>query len=129
MTGSTTNKKPIGIVLIAIYTGFSALLSLGMGIPAMFLGQFAAEAALISIFLITFGVLALATTYGLWTLEDWGYKLAKIVYMISIPLGVVALASDTSTGNIVMQIIGIAVAAWILFYLFKPEIKSLYVSA
>ena len=120
MNESSANKKPIGIVMIAIYTGFGAVLSLGMGIPAMFIGQFAAKAAIVSIFLVAYGVLALAAAYGLWTLQDWGYKLAKIVYIVSIPLGLVALVSDTSAGNVVMQIIGIAVAVWILVYLFKP---------
>lgn len=126
MSNTPTTKKPLGIVLITIYTGFGALLALCMGVPAMFLGQAVTQAAFLSIVLIAFGVLAGATTYGLWTLEEWGYKLAKILYVISIPLGVVALLSDRSTGNVVMQVVGIAIAVWILVYLFKPETKALF---
>jgi uncharacterized membrane protein (DUF2068 family) len=126
MSNTPTTKKPLGIVLIAIYTGLSALLALAGGVPAMFLAQAVPQAAFLSILLIAFGVLGGATTYGLWTMEKWGYKLTKILYVISIPLGVVMLFYDRSAGNVIMQLVGITIAVWILVYLFKPETKALF---
>ena len=129
----SANKKPIGIVMIAIYTGFGGVLSFGVGVWAMFLGEFAAVAGIrgvvvagMSILMMAYGVLALAAIYGLWTLQNWGHKLVKILYIVSIPIGLAVLVSDTSPRNVIMQIFGIAIAVWILVYLYKPETKSLF---
>jgi uncharacterized membrane protein (DUF2068 family) len=126
MADAPRTNKPVGIVLIAIYTGFNSLLALAAGVPAMFLGQVVTQAAFLAILLVAVGVLGGATTYGLWTLEEWGYKLARLLYAVSIPLGVVLLFYDRSAGNVLMQLAGIAINVWILVYLSKPETKALF---
>lgn len=126
MSELSARKKPLGIILIAVYTGFGAFLALAGGVPSMLAGRLVLGAAFLSIVLIGYGVLAAATTYGVWTLEKWGYELAKILYIIAIPFGVVALVLDRSAGNVLMQLVGIAVAAKILVYLFKPETEAVF---
>lgn len=76
--------------------------------------------------LLLVGVLEFAATYGLWVLISWGYSLARVIYIVSIPLGVVVLLSDRTAGNVILQLVGITLAVWILVYLSKPEIKGLF---
>lgn len=126
MTESPSNKKPIGIVLIVVYTTLNALNSLLSGIQFM-PHMRSPLLAFISLLLTAIGVLCSATAYGLWTFQNWGYNLAKILYIILIPLGVASIFTDISIGHVLFQITGIAVSVWILVYLFKPETKSLFV--
>ena len=72
------------------------------------------------------GVTACAATYGLWVLALWGHSLTRILYIISIPLGVIVLASNRTPGNVILQLAGIGLAVWILDYLSKPKIEGLF---
>lgn len=144
-----TAAKPLGIILVGIYTGISVLLSVltGVGIMAVsiaakprvetapsFLTGFgimdvrgAASnewAPILGFAMFLTGVVACAATYGLWALVSWGHSLGRVIYLVSIPLGLISLLADRTTGNVIVQVVSIALDVWILLYLAKPEVKG-----
>ena len=131
-------KKPMGIVLVVIYTALSGVLSLLAFVLAISaLGILAVAHVKASTFLILqtflglpFGVLALATAYGLWSFQTWGYTLAKLLYPLVIAYDLITILAHLSAKNIiVLQLAEIGFAIWIFVYLLKPQTKALYHTA
>ena len=60
---------------------------------------------------------------GLFTLQPWAWVLGVALQIISL---VLAGFSIIGGQDIASQIIGIAIAAIILYYLFQPSIRSLF---
>lgn len=128
--------KPPGLIGVVIYALVNGMFLLFSGILIAFAGAMidAPEAAYIILFGLATGVLGLAfliTLYGLWLLREWGRRYMIWICILSIPLGVVAMVpwmpeQTASTGNIVFQIFGIAVAVLIIYYLGKAHIKALF---
>ncbi len=111
----------------AVLCIFSCMGIMFFGVMASSIGT--AEAGVGAIFafiLLLLGVLCATAAYGLWALLLWGYSLTRVIYIISIPLGFVALLADRTGGNVFLQLVGIGLAIWILTYLAKPEIKRLF---
>jgi len=86
---------------------------------------------LVGIIIMVLGVCLLAAMYGLWSIQAWGLKVSKWLYVISIPLGLISIFpiypdSEMTTANTIMQLIGISVAAFIIYYLSKPSVVALY---
>ena len=126
-----TTAKPLGLILVAVYTGISAVINALGGAGLMFAAASPEVthqwwAPILGFALLLVGVLAFAATYGLWVLVSWGYSLSRLIYIVSIPLGLVALLADRTAGNVILQLVGVALAVWILVYLAKPEIKGLF---
>lgn len=127
------NFKPLGLILIIIYSAMSALLlffSGGLALIASALPGITFWVPILGITSVVTAVFLLATVYGLWTLQDWGFKLALIIYIISIPLGVVAIFpilpdSQFSMFNALFQILGIGIDVLVLWYLTGPVIGLL----
>ena len=123
--------KPLGLTLVAVYTGISAVLSALGGAGLLFAATSPGVthqwwAPILGFALLLVGVLAFAVTYGLWVLVSWGHSLARLIYIVSVPLGLFALLADRTAGNVILQLVGVALAIWILVYLAKPEIKGLF---
>lgn len=105
-----------------------------VGSTATLVGQAPGVGGFISILGYLFsllGLLSCAVVYGLWTLQDWGRSLAYWLYLVSVPLGVIAifppLAGQTATaGNTVFQLVGVAIDLFIIVYLTKPQVKELF---
>ena len=122
--------KPLGLVLVAIYTAISAVLMTLGGVVGMFASAVAGEAgaalAVFGLVSLLAGVLAFAATYGLWFLVSWGHSSARILYIAYIPLGLLSILPDRTAGNVILQLVGVALSVWILTYLAKSEVKSLF---
>ena len=131
-------SKPFGIVATAIYAAFSGLILLPTGfvillgsqIPALKGLLFTASGVLWSVM----GVFALASTYGLWSLQEWGRKGMFWISVITIPLGIVAMfpiwpSQQVTMGNIVLQLVGIAISGLIASYLSRQRIRALFSNA
>jgi hypothetical protein len=123
------NNKPMGIILLTIYTGISGVLSVISGFLLSFGGRISGSYPIIGFLLILLSCFEFSAVYGLWRLVFWGYSLAFILYIIAIPLGAVVLVFDLTVGNAILQLIGIAVNVWILMYLRKPEVKALFLAS
>lgn len=126
--------KPLGIVLIAIYSAVVGLFSLSVsffsllfaGIPGIsFL------AYLLGTLLMAHAIFSFAAVYGLWVMQRWGLKLTFWLYVIAIPLGIVSIfpifpGAEFTTPNTVFQLIFIAIDMVAILYLSKLEIAILY---
>ncbi|ATX81739.1 putative membrane protein (DUF2127) [Mariprofundus ferrinatatus] len=118
--------KPRCLVILAVYTGFGGLLCLVYGVPSIIFDLFALDLALINLIVVAIGVSTLLGSYGLWRLKRWGYYLAIAIYVVSIQLSVVAISLDDSPANITLQLVGIGIAVFFLFYLFGKETRKLF---
>lgn len=126
--------KPAGIVAIAIYSAFCGVILLGVGALMMLASGVPDLPLWITLSGVVFmgmGVFLLVSMYGLWSIQGWGLKLAKWIYIVSIPLGVISIfpiypESEMTTANTILQLIGIGLAASIIRYLSKPKVVSLY---
>ena len=133
-------RKPFGIILIAIYTGFWGVIALFFSTILLVMISMEGHTAwppipawrsILCILGFGFGVLELASCYGLWMLERWGITLTVAMQMASIPLGLFAIfpgfpESSMTMGKTLFQLVGVGVAVIILVYLFKPRVKELF---
>ena len=126
--------KPMGIVLISIVGVLSALMSLFGGLFSLLLTGIPGAPFLVHFvgFLFTMhGVFMLAAVYGLWMLQRWGLRLTFWLYVIAIPLGLLAMfpilpGSEWTTGNTVFQLVWIGIYGAIIWYLESDDVAILY---
>ena len=125
-------QRPTGVTILAILgIVFGALGILGaiglIGGGALIAGASGVSATLIIVLgvitLIT-SVLALAFGIGAWTLKPWAWTLGVANYIVSLVLSVIFIITGVST--IGGQILGIVIAAAILYYLFTPTVKQAF---
>lgn len=117
---------PLGIRLIVMYAGLGVLATFPVGILLLLSGELTVAAVVMAAVLMVFGALFLAMIYGLLKLKWWAYKLAKVVYSILFVFGFIALVSNLTPANVVQQGIAISISTWILIYLRREHIKTLF---
>ena len=123
-------NKPAGIVLIAIYSLISGIISVFLGV-LMLIGSGMANSfpmgfSLLGVITFVTGVLEIAVYYGLWTFQKWGHLVAKYLYFAYIPMSLIIILIDSSIANLLIQSAFIGISVIILHFLLKPEIESLY---
>lgn len=149
-------RKPMGVVFIVILTTFTGLTTMiggallniivygGLGILGetpfggdLFGGVLAerigeAEWALFLLglagnFLLYFGIFEITAACGIWSLVEWGRKLAVVLYILGIPLYFLSfIGKRLSIGLVVLGLIEIAVTVAIILYLSKPDVRKLF---
>ena len=125
--------RPTGITILAILSAIGGVLAILGGIALIGLGGIGAastgEAAffglgvVFGILSLALGIASLAFAFGAWTLQPWAWSLGIIIQGANIIFAVVAVIGGSSIAN---QIIGIAIAAIILYYLMQPNIKAAF---
>ncbi|GBF32970.1 hypothetical protein DCCM_2067 [Desulfocucumis palustris] len=124
-------QRPAGITVISIYSLLSGLFSIFVG-TLTFMSLQAEKSPehswliAMSLFSVVTGVLELLVYHGLWNFKKWGYHLAKYLYFLYIPLGIVMILVDSSPANIVIQLAYATVSVLIVIYLLKPEVENMY---
>jgi hypothetical protein len=126
--------RPLGIVLIVLYSALGAVLFLlvavlALGSAAMVSRVTSGWMGLLSVAMLGLAVLFCAIAYGLWTRQVWAPRLTLGAYWLSVGLGVIALLWDLTLGNIILQLVGIAICLVIIRYIRKPEIASLFAAS
>ncbi|MDX2244201.1 MAG: hypothetical protein NW224_26305 [Leptolyngbyaceae cyanobacterium bins.302] len=128
------NRKPMGIVLTAIYNAIGGLLLAFAGAIFAFAGGIPDTPAWIPllgfIFLLS-ACLYLAATYGLWSLQTWGLNLTFWLYIIAIPLEIISIfpifpGQKMTAGNTIVQLVGIGLSVLVIYYLSQPNVKRLF---
>lgn len=122
-------SKPLGLILIAISFVISSVLAILVGIQSVVLSlSFTLSGAmtLSGMGLILAGVLGLASAYGMFTLAPWGWSLAMFLTVITFPLCAIWLFYDRSQPSLVSNAISVVLSVVILWYLMKPDTKSLF---
>ncbi len=138
-------ERPTGVTILAVLSfvgaAFAALGALGLFLAgAIGLGRMGGQAAALGGIVAMFGAVAgaimlvLAVLYlvvgvGLWRLRGWG----RIITIVLVGLGMLfALAGAAKAlmpiqvGILIWQTMVVAIDAWILTYLFKPQIKQAF---
>lgn len=126
--------KPLGIVLISIVGVLSALMSLFGGFFSLLLTGIPGAPFLVHFagFLFTVhAVFMLASVYGLWMLQRWGLRLTFWLYVVAIPLGILAMVpilpgSEWTTANTLFQLVWIGIYGAVLWYLETDDVAILY---
>ena len=132
-TPTPAATRPMGITILAVLSAIGGVLGILGGVALIGLmgvaGASTGSAALFGLGAV-FGLIALATgvaslafAYGAWTLKPWAWPLGVALSIISLALSALTIVSG---GDISSQIIGIAINAVILYYLFQPNIKALF---
>ena len=130
-------KKPFGIIAIAVYAAFSGVILLPSGLFLLLAGQTPGSTGLIltlyGVLACVLGVVLFASIFGLSSLQEWGRQSMFWVSLISIPLGVVSIFpilpnQQFTTGNTVLQLVGIGISLLILHYLTRTHVKALFAS-
>ena len=110
-----------GLVLVA---AGSILPSLSMpdselsGVPSLLIG---AAAIAVGIIMIILGIVSFIVAYGLLKGMGWAWTLTVVLSIIVIMLDAVSIASGNFGG-----IISIIISAIILYYLYRPHVKSFF---
>lgn len=120
----------IGLVIGALvfFTGGSLVAQILANTPGMsrFAGGMVAAGGVVFLLL---AVLYALTGYGLWSLKNWGRIIAIIftaLGLIGTLLGFVTVFSSFGMAIVVGQVIKLAICAWILWYLFQPNVKQAF---
>jgi hypothetical protein len=110
-----------GLVLVA---AGSILPSLSMpdselsGVPSLLIG---AAAIAVGIIMIILGIVSFIVAYGLLKGMGWAWTLTVVLSIIVIILNAISIASGNFGG-----IISIIISAIILYYLYRPHVKSFF---
>ena len=125
--------RPTGITILAVLSAIGGVLSILGGIGLIGLSGVAGAStgsaslfgmgAIFGVLLLASGVASLAFAYGAWTLQPWAWVLGVALQLISLGLAVLTIIGG---GDIASQIIGIAIAGIILYYLMQPNIKAAF---
>ena len=126
--------KPLGIILVVIYSTLNGFLTLGLSFIATLLTavpSYSALALILVTLLTAHSIFMFAAVYGLWILKSWGLRLAFWLYVLYIPLGFLSIfpilpGTEMSTANTVFQLVFIGIDVLIIVYLNKLEIALLY---
>ena len=118
-----TGTRPTGITILAVLSGVGGVLMAIAGIGIFVLGAvaFGGLGALLGIAFIAVAALYLAFCVGALQMKPWAWPLGVVGAVASIILGVLQLL-----GGDMSQIIGIAIAGAILYYLWQPGIKAAF---
>lgn len=122
------STKPVGVLVISILNGLGGVVLAIMGMISFMAGVGVNDMGVLVLGLIfsVFGTVFIALTYGLWMLTDWGYRYTKMTYIVSIPITLISLITDFSATSLMSSIISIAICAWVIIYLAKPNIRQLF---
>ena len=117
-------KRPVPLVFIMIFTVMISLTHLLGGYGPVFKG--AANSLILGLGLLYFfmGLAGIVAVAGLWLLLSWANLLTRVIYMISIPIGIAAMLFDPKGGNVIIQLFNIGLNVWIIWYLMRADIRA-----
>ena len=130
----TMPTRPTGITILAVLSAIGGCLALLAGLFATVLGGAVGAAtgsaavdglvAVLGLIAIVYGALSLAFAYGAWTIKPWAWNLGMASQIVGIGLAIVYVA--TNNAPISSEILNIAIAAVIIYYLNTPAVKAAF---
>lgn len=139
--------RPVGVTILAILdfigAAFCLLGGIGMIVGGGFIatmlsqgqgsagaaGIFAGLGAAAGVFIIIIGGVFALVGFGLWKLKGWARIVSIILYAISAVFQLLGILGTLTHFNMLALIWGmfwIAVDAFIIWYLLKPEVKAAF---
>lgn len=86
-------------------------------------GASSGNLVLLGLISLVLAIGAIAFAYGAWTLQPWAWTLGVLWAGVAIVLRVVGIFFGSP---IFGEVIGIAIAAFVLWYLFQPDVKAAF---
>jgi len=114
-------QRPIGITILAVLAAIGGVLGLLASVAVMGIGSFGVLAGLIG---LAYSLLSLALAYGFWTLQPWAWPLGVGVEVLGIVQALLQFVNGGS--NVAGLVITLAIAAFILWYLFQPHVRAAF---
>lgn len=138
-TAGREDGRPLGVVLLSMYDALFGTLMMSVGLTAAMVGRVLAEMPVflfptndsiafivLSLVAIAFGALVLATAYGMWSLQVWGWRLQVGVCFTDVILNAYALLANPPTASSVFAVVGLFVDSAVLIYMSRPHLQELY---
>jgi hypothetical protein len=119
-------SRPVPLVFIMVFTVMISLTHLFGSIGPLFKGAANTPILLLGLLYFVMGIGGLAAVVGLWMLIPWANVLTRMIYIISIPIGMLAMSLDSRSSNVVVQLFNIGLDVWIVWYLMRAETKALF---
>jgi len=133
------SNRPTGITILAILALLGGLYLLFMGGFSTILGPMVGQEmtaqtddatamavggamTVMGIGMLAIGVFQLVAAYGLFTLKSWAWMLMVITQVLSLIMHGFSLTAPDKTPAVV----AIVIAAAILYYLFRPNVKQAF---
>ena len=118
--------RPQGITILAVLAAIGCVLGVLGSLALIGLGgaggtDLGGMAMLLGLVALVLSVLEIAFAYGAWTLKPWGWTLGMVVAVISLVSSLIVVVTG---GSITSQVISIAIAIAILYYLNTPNEKA-----
>jgi hypothetical protein len=140
--------RPVGVTILAILnfigTAFCLLGGIGMILGGGFIatmlsqqgqgsagaaGALAGLGAVAGVFIIIVGGVSALLGFGLWKLKEWARIVSIVLYGISGAFQLLGLLGSLAHFNVfafVWSVFWVAVDAFIIWYLLKPEVKAAF---
>ena len=140
--------RPVGVTILAILNFIGAAFCLLGGIGMILGGGFIATmlsqqgrgsagaagilaglGAAAGVFIIIVGGISALVGFGLWKLKGWARIVSIVLYGISAALQLLGLLGSLAHFNafaVIWSVFWIAVDAFIIMYLLKPEVKAAF---
>ena len=135
-------KRPTGVTIIAILIIIGGILLLLAGIGGVAVGSLSISQiiglgfVIIGAIILAVGIGYLVVSYGLLKGKRWSWTITVVLLFIGIAINVVSiiifgyLAFDTDTSSFLTtnsgSIAGIIISVIILYYLYRPHVKSYF---
>jgi hypothetical protein len=125
--------RPTGVTVLAVLEILSGLMLLLAGLGFVALGTLAtmptlalpeflvAIAGILGAVFIILGIVSFALAYGLWTGRGWAWTLSLVFAVLGTLLGLLSVLGSPVSG-----IVQILVCAIIVYYLYRPYVKSYF---
>lgn len=124
--------RPTGVTILAILAAIGGVFELLAGLAVLgfsgFLigaggGIYGGLATIVGLVILGQAVLALAFAYGAWTLKSWAWVLGVAAWVLSLILSAYSVVSGDAISN---QVVSVAIALIVLYYLFTPQVKAAF---
>jgi hypothetical protein len=136
-------KRPIGVTIIAILIIIGGILLLLAGIGGVAVGSLFISSQITGLVFVIIGAILLAVgigyivvSYGLLKGKRWAWTITVVLLFIGIAINVVSIiifgyfTFDTDTSSFLItnsgSIAGIIISVIILYYLYRPHVKSYF---
>ena len=136
MSQPPAGTRPTGVTILAILAAIGGVLLVLAGLGATILGGAVAGSVagasgvavggsvlILGLVALVLGVLYLAFAYGAWGLKPWAWTLGIASQIISLVLSVLRIVTG---GSITSEIISIAIALILLYYLDTPDVRRAF---
>jgi hypothetical protein len=115
-------QRPMGITILAVLAIIGGIFGIIGSLGLLSLG-FGSLLGIVVILLLILSIAELAFGYGAWTLQPWAWMLGVALEAASIVLNILYVIAGASIASV---IVGIIIAAAILYYLFTPDVRKAF---